>query len=174
MAEEIFDVVNGCDEVVHQETRKNVHRLGLKHRAVHIMVFNHKGHCFLQKRSMTKDTFPGTWDSSSSGHVDTGEHYDQCAIRELREELGLVVHEAPEALFKVEACEDTGQEFVWVYQLRSEGPFILHPEEIEEGSWFEPEVVTKWMLDKPQEFARALVYLWPFILAHPRSFSKQT
>ena len=75
MAEEIFDVVNERDEVVDQKPRAEVHRLGLLHRAVHILVFNSAGQVFLQKRSMSKDTHPGTWDSSTSGHVDSGEDY---------------------------------------------------------------------------------------------------
>ena len=36
---------------------------------------------------MSKDSSPGLWDSSASGHLDCGEDYDACAVRELREEL---------------------------------------------------------------------------------------
>ena len=89
MSEEIFDVVNDRDEVIGQAPRREVHRTGLKHRAVHVLVFNARGEIFLQKRSMSKDTFPGAWDSSASGHLDSGEAYDACAVRELREEIGL-------------------------------------------------------------------------------------
>lgn len=158
--EEIFDVVNEHDEVVGQKTRREVHARGLKHRAVHVLVFNRNGELFLQKRSMKKDTFPGAWDSSSSGHLDSGEDYDACAIRELREEIGLKVDHAPARLFKIDACAETGQEFVWVYRLESEGPFILHPEEIEAGGWFAPGQVTHWIADKPQEFASAFLFIW--------------
>ena len=72
MSEEIFDVVNERDEVIGQNTRREVHARGLWHRAVHVLVFNAHGEVFLQKRSMKKDLCPGKWDSSSSGHVDTG------------------------------------------------------------------------------------------------------
>ncbi len=160
MSEEIFDVVNERDEVIGQMPRKQVHREGHKHRAIHVLVFNSRGQVFLQKRSMSKDTFPGVWDSSSSGHLDTGEDYDACAIRELREEIGLVLAAELKRLFKIGACEDTGQEFVWVYRCESEGPFVLHPEEIERGDWFAPEQVTKWVAEKPQDFARAFVFIW--------------
>jgi isopentenyl-diphosphate delta-isomerase type 1 len=160
MAEEIFDVVNEQDEVIGQERRSEVHRLGLRHRAVHMFVFNAKGELFLQKRSMSKDTFPGVWDSSSSGHLDTGETYDACAVRELREELGWSTSQAGEKLFKLDACEETGQEFVWVYRCQGEGPFQLHPEEIETGGWFKPEEITQWMKAHPQEFAPALLKIW--------------
>jgi isopentenyl-diphosphate delta-isomerase type 1 len=158
--DEIFDVVNERDEVIGQQTRGEVHRLRLKHRAVHVLVFNARGELFLQKRSLKKDTFPGAWDSSASGHLDHGEDYDACAVRELREEIGLTVTDAPKRLLRIEACADTGQEFVWVYRLQSEGPFILHPAEIETGGWFTPEKITRWMLERPEDFARAFRLIW--------------
>src|SRR4051794_19032506 len=116
MSDEIFDVVNERDEVIGRELRREVHRRGLRHRAVHILVFNDAGQVFLQKRSMSKDTHPGVWDSSSSGHLDCGEDYDACALRELREEIGLQVDVCPERVFKIDACDATGQEFVWIYR----------------------------------------------------------
>src|SRR5579862_4268708 len=117
--EEIFDIVNERDEVIGREKRKLVHQLGYKHRAVHVMVYNSRGKVFLQKRSMSKDTFPGAWDSSASGHLDRGEEYDACAIREVREEIGLSLKSAPQRLFKMDACLETQQEFVWVYRCQS-------------------------------------------------------
>jgi isopentenyl-diphosphate delta-isomerase type 1 len=160
MPDEIFDIVNEQDEVIGQLPRPVVHRDGHRHRAVHVLVFGSDGRLFLQKRSMTKDTFPGAWDSSASGHLDSGEDYDACAIRELREELGLIAPAPPRRLFKIAACPDTGQEFVWVYQLESNGPFVLHPEEIERGGWFTPAEVTDWLKKSPQDFATGFVRIW--------------
>ena len=160
MKDEIFDVVNERDEVIGQNLRREVHRLGLRHRAVHVLIFNARGEIFLQKRSMLKDTFPGAWDSSSSGHLDVGESYDACALREVREELGVTLPCLPERLFKIDACAETGQEFVWIYKCVFEGPFQLHPEEIETGGWFSPEEITRWMSEKPGEFADALLLIW--------------
>jgi isopentenyldiphosphate isomerase len=161
MGEEIFDVVDADDRVIGRRARGEVHRLGLMHRAVHVLVFNSRGEVFLQKRSMAKDRQPGLWDSSASGHVDSGEDYDSGAVRELAEELGLTGIPTPGRLFKLAACAETDQEHVWVYHCRAEGPFTLHPEEIERGGWFTPDEVTAWMATRPQEFASALLYLWP-------------
>jgi isopentenyldiphosphate isomerase len=161
MSEEIFDVVNERDEVVGKRPRSEVHRLGLMHRAVHVLVFNARGEVFLQKRSMSKDRQPGLWDSSASGHLDSGEAYDACAIRELREEIGLRLESAPLRLFKLTASIETDQEHVWVYRCTAEGPFTLHPEEIETGGWFGAERVNHWMKEKPEDFASALLTIWP-------------
>jgi isopentenyldiphosphate isomerase len=185
MSEEIFDIVNERDEVVWQNTRREVHARGLWHRAVHVLVFNARGEVFLQKRSMKKDIAAGKWDSSASGHLDSGEDYDACAVREVREEIGLdltnltqrrkdaksksssanfaTLREEPELLkklFKIDACKETGWEFCWIYRCENEGPFVLHPDEIETGNWFAPDAVTKWVEEKPQDFASAFVLIW--------------
>ena len=170
MSEEIFDVVNEKDEAIDRRPRAEVHRLGLKHRAVHILVFNTREEVFLQKRSLKKDTAKGKWDSSSSGHVDAGEDYDACAVRELREEIGLQLARTPERLFKIDACAETGWEFCWVYRCHSEGPFTLNPDEIEHGGWFTPEKVTRWIEEKPGDFASAFRLVWKLFFA-PRAQS---
>jgi len=160
MNEEIFDVVNERDEVIDRRPRSEVHARGLRHRATRVLVFNARGEVFLQKRSMKKDRQPGVWDSSASGHLDAGEEYDACAVRELREEIGLSLARTPERLFKLDACQETDAEFVWVYRCQDEGPFTLHPEEIECGGWFAPAEVTRWMAEGPQDFASALLLIW--------------
>jgi isopentenyldiphosphate isomerase len=168
MSEEIFDIVNERDEVIGQAPRKEVHARGLWHRAIHVLVFNSRGQVFLQKRSLKKDIAAGKWDSSSSGHLDTGEDYDACAVRELREELGLKLAQPPQRLFKIEACQETGWEFCWIYRGASDGPFTLHPEEIETGDWFTPEAVSKWVAEKPRDFASACLLIWKLYLTPSR------
>lgn len=160
MPEDIFDLVNEQDQVIGQERRSEVHRLGLRHRAVHVLVFNARGEVFLQKRSHLKDTFPGAWDSSASGHLDAGEDYDTCAVREVREELGWTLASPPERLFKISACLETGCEFVWIYRTQAEGPFVLQPEEIETGGWFPPAQVTRWLAERPGDFGSTVPLIW--------------
>jgi len=193
MPEDIFDIVNERDEVIGRAPRSEIHARKLRHRAVHVLVFNSRGEVFLQKRSMLKDTAKGKWDSSSSGHLDSGEDYDACAVRELREEISLDLGNISattseeralrvpnlkdesgsrgtrptglEKFFKIDACQETGWEFCWVYRCESEGPFTLHPDEIETGAWFAPEFVTKWISEKPREFASAFRLVWERYLA---------
>lgn len=169
MPDEIFDVVNERDEVIDRQPRSEVHRLGLRHRAVHVLVFNSRSQVFLQKRSMKKDRHPGVWDSSASGHVDAGEHYDFSATRELQEEIGLTTGQPIQPLFKLGACAETEQEFVWVYRCESEGPFELNAEEIERGDWFAPAELNRWLAERPQDFAPAFVYIWHKLEAENKS-----
>ena len=159
--EEMFDVVDEHDRVVGQAPRREVHARGLRHRAVHVLVVNRAGRVFLQKRSAAKDLHPGVWDSSSSGHVGAGDDYDPTAARELAEELGCRPERPPRFLFRLEACAQTGQEFVQVYRAEAEGPFTLQPEEIECGDWFAVAEIDRWVAERPAEFAPSFVYLWP-------------
>lgn len=160
MEDEWFDVVDGEDRVVGRERRAEVHRKKLLHRAVHLFVFNRAGHIFLQKRSMSKDVAPGRWDSSCSGHLDAGEDYDAAVVREAFEEIGMKLESVPERVRYFKAGPGTGMEFVWLYKAESEGPFSLHPEEIETGAWFSPGSVDRWIEERPKELAGSFRYIW--------------
>jgi isopentenyldiphosphate isomerase len=109
---------------------------------------------------MAKDTAPGKWVSSCSGHVDAGEDYDEAAGRELIEEIGLHGPVDLKRLFKEAPCEPTGNEFVWVYTCQSEGPFILNPIEVIEGRWIDREELKNWLTRRPRDFAWSFSHLW--------------
>jgi len=156
MAEDIFDVVDELDRPVGRAPRSQVHARKLLHRAVHILVFNKSGDLFLQKRSMAKDSHPGRWDSSASGHVDAGEDYMEAAVREVREEIGVAVASGElRFLGKLKASAETDQEFVCVYALAHEGPFVLHPQEIESGRFWEMDEIRGEIERLPGQFATA-------------------
>ena len=160
MNEDIFDVVNDDDEIIGRELRSVVHARGLLHRAVHVLVYNAAGQLFLQKRSIAKDNDPGLWDSSCSGHVDSGESYAVAAERELMEEIDLLVDEPMEELFKIEASAGTGWEFAVIYRTEDEGPFNLCPEEIDEGRWFTPEEIDNALANEPEKFSPTFKIVW--------------
>lgn len=160
VSEEIFDVVNADDKVIGTEKRAVVHRERLMHRAIHIFVSNAIGQLYIQKRSMLKDSARGKWVSSCSGHVDSKEDYDSAAKRELFEELGIREPKGFERVFKESPCDQTGQEFVWVYHCKSEGPFTLDPMESSEGRWINIDELNEWMRLHPRDFAWSFTYLW--------------
>jgi 16S rRNA (adenine1518-N6/adenine1519-N6)-dimethyltransferase len=112
---ELLAVVNDQDHPVEPRDRATIHREGLMHRAVHVFILNRQGDLFLQKRSHRKDRFPNRWDSSAAGHVDAGESYDDCAHRELREELGIATELIERG--RVPASIRTDQEFMMARSL---------------------------------------------------------
>jgi len=82
--DEIFDVVDEQDQVIGREFRREIHRRGLRHRAIHIFWLRGDGQLCLQRRSYAKDNCPGLLSTSCAGHVDSGEDYLTAAVRELR------------------------------------------------------------------------------------------
>lgn len=90
--EEIFEVLNTAGRVIGHATRSELHsNPSLIHGVVHVMVFNKQGALLLQKRSMNKDIAPGSWDTSVGGHINPGEDIHEAAVREMKEELGIVM-----------------------------------------------------------------------------------
>ncbi len=114
---------------------------------------------------MSKDENPGQWDTSVAGHVDSGETYDQCVVREAAEELGLALATVPERLFKFEASEATGMEFCWVYRTISDGPFQLNADEIDEGRWFEAQTLDRVLSTPSHTYTPAIAKIWSHLRA---------
>ena len=92
---EMLAVVDEQDRVIGARRRDEIHQLGLRHRAIHVLLFNQQGRLFLQKRGFHKDNNPGLWDSSVAGHVDAAEAYDECCMSEIEEEIGRFALAAP-------------------------------------------------------------------------------
>jgi 16S rRNA (adenine1518-N6/adenine1519-N6)-dimethyltransferase len=155
---ELFAVVDENDKVVSQALRGEVHGNNLRHRAVHVFIFNAQGELFLQKRSRWKDRHPLLWDSSAAGHVNAGEDYDETAVRELAEELG--VNAKLIRVAKLPCSEKTGWEFIWLYRGEYDGPFRLAKAEIEHGEFFPIAILDRWVKARPQEFAPGFLECW--------------
>jgi 16S rRNA (adenine1518-N6/adenine1519-N6)-dimethyltransferase len=153
--DERLTVVDQNNEVLPSLDRRTIHRENLYHRAAHIFIFNRLGELFLQKRSHRKDNFPCLWDSSAAGHVDADEGYLDCAIREVREEIGL--DSSLSKIGFVPASEKTGNEFVEIYRGNSDCPPMLNVHEIETGGFFSLSMIDRWITERPSDFAPGFV-----------------
>jgi 16S rRNA (adenine1518-N6/adenine1519-N6)-dimethyltransferase len=152
---ELLATVDRNDQPLNPIDRATIHRENLLHRAVHIFILNRRGELLLQKRSYRKDKFPRRWDSSAAGHVNAGESYRDCAMRELKEELGITA--ALANLDKIPASEVTGHEFIEIYAGIHDGPFSWNQHEIETGGFFELEMIDVWIGRRPEDFASGFV-----------------
>lgn len=65
-----------------------VHERGLKHRAVSVFVMDGQN-VLIQRRSMSKYHTPGLWANTVCTHPNWNEKSSDCAVRRLREELGI-------------------------------------------------------------------------------------
>jgi 16S rRNA (adenine1518-N6/adenine1519-N6)-dimethyltransferase len=165
-AGEIFDVVDENDEVTGTATRGKVHAGDLMHRAVHVFAFNKRGDLLLQKRSLLKDMHPGAWDSSVSGHLDSGESYESAAIRELEEEMGITGAEIRE-IARIRPCMETGWEHVRLFRTEYHGALRYPCAEIESAQWFPLTEIDAWAARHPQDFASGFLECWRRFRATP-------
>ncbi|KUO14907.1 NUDIX hydrolase [Streptomyces dysideae] len=132
-ADEILDIVDENDQVIGQSPRGRAYAEGLCHRCVFIQARDAEGHVFVHRRTPTKLVFPSLYDMFVGGVVGAGESYDDAALREASEELGVTGLPRPEFLFKFLYDDGAGQTW-WsaVYEVRCELP--VNPQ-VEEVAW---------------------------------------
>ena len=141
--------------------RALVHRDGDLHGASHIFVTRlHQGRIqvLLQKRSADKDSFPGWLDTSSAGHLDPGETFDQGAQRELAEELGItdvvprflfVQHQDYKKVFHGEEFHDREIDHVYMIELdQPEEDFHIEACELQSVHWLDAREIVS-IIDSP-------------------------
>lgn len=178
--QELFDILNEDGTPSGRlKPRALVHRDGDLHGASHIFVTRkHNGiiEVLLQKRSKNKDSFPSCLDTSSAGHLDAGESFDEAAQRELSEELGLQ-NCKPRFLFiepQDYTAEFYGQPFhdreidhVYLLELDQDAEaFQVEKSEIESVQWMSARDLRNALerrdpafCVKPEEFFRLIPYL---------------
>lgn len=87
---ELFETFDDDGNLLGLVPRNEVHRLGLWHRAAHVLVFRSSGALLVQQRAADKDLYANMLDFSVGEHLQPGETYEQGAVRGMREELGIV------------------------------------------------------------------------------------
>lgn len=133
MNEERVVIVDIHNQVTGSATRREMRQQKLRHRASYVLVFNGQSELFVQKRTMSKDIYPGYYEIAAGGVVSAGESYAESARRELGEELGVTASLRP--LF--DNYYDDGCNRVWgrVFSCVHEGPFTLQAAEVESGAF---------------------------------------
>lgn len=137
-SEEIVAVVDAANNVVGALPRREMRARRLPHRATYILVFSGKGELFVQRRTQTKDVYPGYLDPAAGGVVLAGEEYAEAARRELEEELGI---RGVELTRHFDFHHRDPFIDVWgrVYSCIWDGPIVLQEEEVAGGFWVLPE-----------------------------------
>jgi 8-oxo-dGTP pyrophosphatase MutT (NUDIX family) len=130
-ADEILDIVDENDQVVGRRPRGEVYAHGLRHRCTFIQARDAEGRIFVHRRTPVKLVYPSMYDMFVGGVVGTGESYDDAALREAEEELGVSGLPRPAFLFKF--LYDDGEGHSWwsaVYEVRCDLPVDPQAEEV--------------------------------------------
>jgi len=118
--------------------------------------------------------YPNCWDQPAAGHVDEGYSYDQAAVMELAEEIGLenvALTTLGTHRFNTKTEDRIINQFARVYSVKVPHDVALRPDAKEVGKlqWFTPSELCTHIKEHPEEFVPGLLYdlrkYYPAILA---------
>jgi 8-oxo-dGTP pyrophosphatase MutT (NUDIX family) len=126
---------------------------GLWHAATAVLVRSGDGErVYVHRRSPDKDVYPDRYDCFAGGVVAAGETPDECAERELTEELGVTgVTLQPAFGFRFEV--GTVRYHGFSYEVRWDGPVVHQPSEVVSGEWMDLALLREKLADPD----------WPFV-----------
>jgi 8-oxo-dGTP pyrophosphatase MutT (NUDIX family) len=129
-AEELLDVVDERDRVVGQTRRGDAMARRLRHRCGFVLARDADGRIFVHRRTAEKLVFPSLYDMFVGGVVGAGESYEDAALREAEEELGVSGLPSPVPLFKF--LYETPEHIWWsyVHEVRCTLPVSPQAEEV--------------------------------------------
>ncbi len=128
--DELLDIVDEHDLVIGRARRGDATARGLRHRCVFILVRDAEGRIFVHRRTAEKLVFPSRYDMFVGGVVGAGEEYDDAALREAEEELGVSGLPRPSPLF---SFLFEGEGLTWwsrVYEVRCDLPVEPQRQEV--------------------------------------------
>ena len=157
MEKEFLDVVDLHNQVTGRAAVSEIYAKKLPHRIVHILIYNNAGEMCLQLRSATKSFCPLHWSTAVGGHVQSGESYEQAALREFQEELGTTV---PVQFLLSDLYSDSrgNNKFLQVFKATYDGPFTINKEEVERVEWFALDKI-KQMIANGEKFHPELAFI---------------
>lgn len=135
---EYWDIYNSSGEKTGKKVKKGEPLLpGEYHPAMEAWIVNSSGQVLVQKRSMSCELLPGIW-ALTTGRMVSGESTLEGCVRELDEELGLIVR-LDDVTFLRRILREDGTHLIWdVYLVRADAEISelnLQTEEVSEAKW---------------------------------------
>jgi len=165
--EEILPVVNKKNIFIKRAKRSVIHKKGLFHQAVNILVVNSQKEIFLQQRSRKKSICPLLWDISASEHLKVGETYHQACLRGLKEELKIITrikiirntHLQKNTYFHNKIQD---YEYVKLFAALYDKEIFINKEEVETGKFFTVENLEKKLKTDRKSFTPWFLEEWEY------------
>lgn len=141
MENELLYLVDEKDNVLGSHLRDSeTYNLRKNFRVINAFIINSKGELWVPRRAAHKKLFPLALDVSCGGHVTFGDSYEETLVKEVREELNLVV--------SLDDCELLGylnpheheklSAFMKVYLIKSDETPKYNPDDFIEDYWLKP------------------------------------
>lgn len=142
---EMLDIVDCNDQVVATLPRSVVYQKNLcnQMRSVWLFIKNRHGQLWIPRRSWDLSHLPGHLDGSVSGHVQSGESYQEALFRETMEEVGIDLSNVNYRLLgKLTPHEHAVFGFAQVYECElNQEPEHWNRAEMSEWQWLRPQEI---------------------------------
>jgi len=154
------------DGVLTPVEKLEVHQKGIRHKAVSVFVMDGTS-VLIQRRALSKYHTPGLWANTCCTHPHWDEAADACAVRRLKDELG-IEGLVPTYRDQIEYRADVGgglieHEVVDLFVAQSSKETLglnLNPDEVSETRWVDIYDLAEQVANKPDQFTPWLkIYL---------------
>ena len=161
---ELLDIVDENNNLTNKVIdREIVHKEGLWHREVAVIILNKEGKMLLEKRAPTKKQSPNKW-ALCAGHIEAGDIPENAIVREMKEEIGVKVSIDELDFLKVAKRdikfnnEQYNRAFQYTYYWltdKKESDFTVQIEELTEVKFFDLKDIKNAVKDKDRNYAFA-------------------
>ncbi len=170
--DELSIVVDDDDNILCHKPR-NVLLLTDRFRVSGVWAEDGEGNVLLAKRHPSKKTHPNLWGVAAAGGLTKGESYKENAIREVKEELGIVVEDLIHLITTKIDGEDGSKRFAGLFLLRSKldiESLRLEKDQVSEVKWISKEWLLKDLEINPDKYVPG-AYIWPYLMNLASSIS---
>jgi isopentenyl-diphosphate delta-isomerase len=154
---ETLILVNRQDQPQGYEEKLTAHKLGLRHRAFSVFIFNPQGELLIQRRALCKYHSAGLWANTTCGHPRPGETNADAAKRRLWEELGIrcALMHVNEVCYTLKLENGLHEnEYTHIFHGKFNGTFTPDPDEVMETKWVKITNLIEDIKLNPQMYAR--------------------
>ena len=151
--------VDENDNPIGAGPREEAWEKGIALRHAYIVLRDKDGNFLLQQRSQLKKKNPGRYTYAATGHVDEGESYDEAAVRELKEEVGIDANLTLIDKSSYVSDEVNAQVFIAIYsgEIDHDVQLVLDPEEVSGTRWFTKTELDEAVSKTPESFSPNMV-----------------
>lgn len=128
-------------------------------RLIGVWVTDQDGNILLQQRSMKKKVGPGLWSTACEGTVEMNDSYENTAIRELEEEIGVSnVKLVPFSKAHFKSVFGWRINRTYLCKIDRKTPITIQESEVEQVKWFTPDELRAEMAKNPSSFV--VPHMW--------------
>ncbi|MDD2870790.1 MAG: NUDIX domain-containing protein [Candidatus Gracilibacteria bacterium] len=134
-------------------------------RIIAVNIYDESGEYILvQQRSKLKKLNPGLWTLAVVGTVEKDDTYESCAIREVKEEIGVDCIDLVEVT-KIYYKATLGHRFCSIFSdiIPKDTTITIQEDEVDIAKWIHIDELKIWVENKPEEFTKYTIEIWKYL-----------